>query len=593
MKKMIKMISFLLTIVMLAIPFPVYATDTEAEVITDINQGGISQTLQTMNETAPLDTYPVIIWLKDIDTTQAVAAATSKIQNFETRSSYLATTARMTRAESEEYNRYIDVKRDAMRSCYESYTTNFANSYLHATETIYCSKYLPFITAELSYARIKALASCPEVEAIGYDAEDEWEEAESLDEYALVRSTTTTYYSIEDMIEYLGIDHMWELDDKGDGVKIGVLDAGIPDVDDPVFSEVADNIIIHDSDIDEYYHATRVLNIISSIAPEATFYCTSHIGDYSKYDKEEAMEWLINNSVHVINISASFGGGEAHSVYSQGDRLLDKYVSTYGITIIKTSGNDKNEMPGTAAAEESAGVNGGALSYNSIVVGNYSQGEEKLSYDSSFYSGSTYAYKPDLCAPGYFAFTIPHADTGNYNGHGTSYSAPLVTGVIAIIMTFRGHLREQPATNKAILTAGVSLDAHHYVPSNFDFRKYGAGILDPLKVYNLALDLTYLNGSLSSSSSEYSYSTSLLAGRTVRISLAFLKKVTATTEYDISDLDLLIYDSSNVLVASSPSLRSNVEVVEFQPTTSGNYTIKVRNIESETSTLFSLAWRQN
>lgn len=54
MKKMIKMISFLLTIAMLAIPFPVYATDTEAEVITDINQGGISQTLQTMNETAPL-----------------------------------------------------------------------------------------------------------------------------------------------------------------------------------------------------------------------------------------------------------------------------------------------------------------------------------------------------------------------------------------------------------------------------------------------------------------------------------------------------------------------------------------------------------
>ena len=161
MKKMTKIISFILTIAMLVLPLPAYAVEVVEDTVVDLNPGGISQTLQSMHETAPLETYPVVIWLKDIDTTKAVEAATSTIQNFETRSTYLANTARMTAAESEEYNRYIDIKRDAKRSCYEAYTANFASNYLNASEIVYCSKYLPVINAELSYARIKALASRP------------------------------------------------------------------------------------------------------------------------------------------------------------------------------------------------------------------------------------------------------------------------------------------------------------------------------------------------------------------------------------------------------------------------------------------------
>ena len=91
---------------------------------------------------------------------------------------------------------------------------------------------------------------------------------------------------------------------------------------------------------------------------------------------------------------------------------------------------------------------------------------------------------------------------------------------------------------------------------------------------------------------KFIYSVTLDANKVTRISLSFLKKITSTVEYGISNLNLTIYDSLDNPVASSSTSRNNVEIVEFTPTQSGNYTICVENVSSSTSTIYGIAWIQ-
>lgn len=472
-----------------------------------------------------------------------------------------------------------------MRSCYESYTTNFANSYLYATETIYCSKYLPFITAELSYARIKALASCPEVEAIGYDAEDEWDETlEPVDSPLSSTSIPPQYYTIADTIEDMGIDDIWADGAEGQSVNVGIIDVGIPNVGHTVFSGLTIYTQYAYSERPSA-HASAMLEIISCMAPEATFYCTTH---NSPGDRKTALEWLIENSVYVINISASFGGGATYyNQYEQGEYILDQYVSAYNVTIIKSSGN-----VGTT------GVNPGGLSYNAIVVGDYNRYSDIINPISSYYSNNIYANKPDICAQGYFVSSFPNESTGNYYSPGTSNATAFTTGVVALLLTFRGHLREQPATVKAIVTAGVDIIStdHHYVPADFaDYQQYGAGVLNPTRAYEITCDMSYLNNYCSITSDGNSHTVILTAGQTTRISLVFLRACRIYDEspiYDLSNLDLYVYDPSGNYVDSSITTNNNVEIVEFMSTTSGNYTIMVTNEYSDTITFYSISWTQ-
>ena len=107
--------------------------------------------------------------------------------------------------------------------------------------------------------------------------------------------------------------------------------------------------------------------------------------------------------------------------------------------------------------------------------------------------------------------------------------------------------------------------------------------------------MTYLNNYCSITSDGNSHTATLTAGHTTRISLAFLRACRIYDEspiYDLSNLDLYVYDPSGNYVDSSITTNNNVEIVEFMPTTSGNYTIMVTNEYSDTITFYSISWTQ-
>ena len=233
------------------------------------------------------------------------------------------------------------------------------------------------------------------------------------------------------------------------------------------------------------------------------------------------------------------------------------------------------------------------MSYNAIVVGDYNRYNDIICPGSSYYSGSLHAYKPDICAPAYLVLTFPNESSGTYYTNGTSNATAITTGVIALIMSLRGHLREQPATVKAIVTAGVSLStAHHYVPSDTNYRRYGAGVLNAKRADEITSYLNYISGEIYQTTTTISHQISLADTTTTRISLASLKIVNEILDYTSPALELNIYDAEGNLVAQSSTIVNNLEIVEFVPEEAGTYTVVIRKIVLTTTTNYAISWIQ-
>ena len=305
------------------------------------------------------------------------------------------------------------------------------------------------------------------------------------------------------------------------------------------------------------------------------------------------MDWFLDNSIDIINISmelrsSTYGTVDASSTYGLIAQYLDDIIRQYDISIVMAAGN-----------EGSAGITSGAMSYNVITVGNYCYALDQMADDSSYYTGNTYAFKPDISAPGYFEFSF--TDDGYDYDYGTSYAAPLVTGVSACLMSCRGTFRVNPARVKATLAAAVSLDTnHHYTPEEVAYRRYGAGIIDAQRALDIVLSMTYIDGTMSSTQYDYTTQTlNLTTGSPVRIALAFEKRVDSTNVYTLADLDLSIYTPNGALMSySSQTTNNNLEIIEFTPTIAGTYTVRITNFESATmglitsDTIYSMAWIQ-
>lgn len=131
-------------------------------------------------------------------------------------------------------------------------------------------------------------------------------------------------------------------------------------------------------------------------------------------------------SVDVINFSAGWFNGSGYEAF---DREFDELLINTGVTFVKSSGNEGGPItsPGKAL--------------NVITVGNVNTStglaDTDAPYNMQRFSSYTEAgylpNKPDIAAPGTNMSTI----LGNnelYTNTGTSFAAPLVTGVIVQMM---------------------------------------------------------------------------------------------------------------------------------------------------------------
>lgn len=373
----------------------------------------------------------------------------------------------------------------------------------------------------------------------------------------------------------------------GNGIKIGLLDTGEFNTSHSNFSDITaevvyDNYTTTSSD-DDPNHPTKVASVLGGkygYASDASIYYV----DVNSDKGYAGIELLIDRGCQIVNISI----GKHEIVDSAYDTGLEGYfdyiyLSTKVIMVAATS-NDLNKS-GRAGY-----VTFPALCANVISVGSVT--DDAIPDPSAF---SSYKTKNGIYSDPNLVAVGTARNVGNFGlRNGTSYSAPAVTGAIALYFERYGvqELPEMLAVLSATANRNVytgSLDGHtNNLKTNGSRERTGAGVLD----VELLLDCdTFLcSNQMTFTSRDYVTigNVYIAAGRTAQIALAWERAATRTVEgalwwqtetYSsdpLADFELYLFSDNGSTVGLGWSSSSNVEIVEYTATTSGFYTIKIK-----------------
>jgi serine protease AprX len=237
----------------------------------------------------------------------------------------------------------------------------------------------------------------------------------------------------------------------GSGVTVAVIDTGVADV------PGMDGKVVHQQNIsaapqegDQYGHGTFVAGLVHETAPGADIVSIKLSGANGAVDVTQvlaALQWVIANkdrySIDVVNLS--FGNDSKQSAYASPLNFAVQRVWDAGIVVVSSAGNLGDHdgtvtKPGDDPLIISVGASddqGTARRYDDTIPAFSSRGptQDGLS-------------KPDLVAPGTRVISLrapgstvdvanPQARIGDdhFRGSGTSFAAPIMSGVVAIMLS--------------------------------------------------------------------------------------------------------------------------------------------------------------
>ncbi len=370
----------------------------------------------------------------------------------------------------------------------------------------------------------------------------------------------------------------------GEGVRVGILEAtSVCDVTHP-------NLVGKSVTVREGYstntHATAVTSIIALMAPDAEIFCSPDLGG-------EALEWFIDNQCDVVNYS---GGFDSPGYYSYlHDAVFDYQINAHFITFVKSAGNN---------GEGDHKITSPGYAFNAITVGGSTINAlgQITHHSMSSYLSSYPRIKPNIVAP----FKIVDIPNIGHEG-GTSISAPLVTGCIALLMENDSSYKVYPESTQALmaLTASKTYDFDQYT-SEYGFFDYqvGAGIINLEAMLENAVGTYVYNNSNTTIGAEItSLTVHLNAGDKIRIGLSWSVDTNsvstqgaggynATTVY-LNDYNLLLYNPDDVLVSASTLTDSNIELIRHTASESGIYRMVVVQASNMPGYYISLLYNVN
>jgi len=346
-------------------------------------------------------------------------------------------------------------------------------------------------------------------------------------------------------------------------------------------------------------HAAAVAGIIRSsgsgtvldgIAPDASLWIGGSCGGNASEIQDRstaAADW----GALVLNYSLGYPSCAGMTAL---DNYLDGLVSNRWRSVVVAAGNRGNS---------DQCVTSPALAYNVIAVGASDDKNTTAWSDDSVASYSSWKNptsthndreEPDVMAPGTNIRSTTNASpwVGEV-GSGTSYAAPVVTGVIALLIQRNPTLGLAPPVVRAILMATA---AHNIEGDAHLSDKDGAGEVvadwadDVAQRISGSQSWSYMNYNLNSASPQ-DWTLSLNAGKPTRIVIAWDNDPDADSYLNQpgGDVDMQVLDPSGTVVASSASFDNTYEIVYFTPAATGQYKLRVIRSRWDQQTQL-LAW---
>ncbi len=550
----------------------------------------ISETLAKKFDKFPNSKQYVYIWYNDIDekewdnlayqkysfTIEEIEAEENRIPDIDSSifdkdekvsasliKEYISKTADVRNKVNSMVDEYIMARRKAAEELYCKHNSeNKKEIGINKEDIVYSSKYSPVTIAKLSKNDVYKIAENDMVSSIEYrgylEIQEESYEGLSAIDADYVRNT-------------LGF--------TGNGVKVGVIDGGKVGTHTELSSTSITRLDASGAAVDN--HSTNVVRIIAGsngVAPDCSIYSIS-----SYTTSEQMIETLISNGVAVISMSVNFSR-ETGNYYEAVEKWFDHIAYQHNVSLAVAAGNEGN----------STVVNPPGLAFNLITVGAYSTNNTASKTDDYFETytntgngGQSGCAKPDVIAP-----------TEDTLGGGTSMATPYVSGVIAAMCEYKPTLKTKPALVKAALTASCDRKFTESLYNGLT-AKEGSGSINAKRAIQILSLGRYQYGNYSSSTITKTFSVTS-SDTSITVGLSWLKPSSISSSSHASssatvgnsaNLKLQVLLPSGSVASSSNITNSSAEMVHFDVSTYGTYTIKITRIDSNTNSVpYALAW---
>ena len=285
----------------------------------------------------------------------------------------------------------------------------------------------------------------------------------------------------------IGVPSLYECGLTGEGVLVGVQDTGFS-LDHVSLSHVDvvathdfinDDDVVHDEPGDPegaHGHGTSVLSLIAGFdefsfigaAPDVSVILskTEDVSQEEPIEEDwfvEGLEWIEGLGADLFTASLGYFDWYVPEDMDGATAITSQAAAVAvgnGLIMINSAGNRGPEPSTLGAPADADGL---------ITVG----AVDPFGHIADFSSRGPTAdgrIKPEVCAPGVDTWVVDPATTEDYRqGNGTSYAAPLTTGIAALL--FQAYPDLDPQSMRELLTAHASQAG---TPDN----DYGWGIVD-------------------------------------------------------------------------------------------------------------------
>ncbi len=453
--------------------------------------------------------------------------------------------------------------------------------------------------------------------------------------------------AVDVAVARVGADQTRTLFGDGTGVVVGIVDSGIDDLHPALVGTDSlgrtrligeQNFVPGEFGPDDVFgHGTFVMGVVGSAdsfyrgpAPDTRYVNARVLDDDNGFGSTATVEdgsgFAIDQGSDLLNLSLG-----TNSSLSSGnldiDRQLDYAASQRNVLSIISAGNDGNDsdpQPGSPAG-----------SFNGITVGatSSSSGYNRVVSFSSTGPTDDGRGKPDIVAPGQSITSLNddwETQSDFSTGSGTSYAAPIVTGVLAQQIDFGraqglstdGRVLKATMLNSAEKVQGKSgqawapgdastVNGVYRVTAPLDpqqgvgqvdvlalYDQYTAGEQDAGEVNSLGWDLGTVG---SNGLMDYVFEQPLEGGSLFTTTMSWFRDVLwndngnglidrfdSYTTFSLRNLNLsLLFDGTPVAESVSPV--DTVEHLSFALPETGFYTLRVEGLGAG-STKYGLAW---